>query len=81
MISTLKAGDTLVRQGEPGSDRYLVLDGVVRVDRDGEQPAEVGPGAVPAERAHLEGGIRTAAGLTGSPVPTTLAADGDVIVL
>lgn len=59
-ISTLKAGDTLVRQGEPGSDLYLVLDGVVRVDRDGEQLAEVGPGAILGERAYLEGGIRTA---------------------
>jgi hypothetical protein len=59
-ISTLKAGDTLVRQGEPGSDLYLVLDGVVRVDRDGEQLAEVGPGAILGERAYLEGGTRTA---------------------
>ena len=58
-ISTLKSGDTLVRQGEIGSDLYLVLDGVVRVDRDGEQLAEYGPGALLGERAYLEGGIRT----------------------
>jgi hypothetical protein len=58
-ISHLKAGDSLVRQGEEGSDVYLVLDGVIRVDRDGEQLGEYGPGAILGERSHLEGGIRT----------------------
>ncbi|MGO8955999.1 MAG: cyclic nucleotide-binding domain-containing protein [Streptosporangiaceae bacterium] len=55
----LQAGETLVRQGDRGSDVYLVLDGVVRVERDGEELAEYGPGALLGERAHLEGGIRT----------------------
>jgi Cyclic nucleotide-binding domain len=59
-FATLKPGDTLVRQGEVGSDLYLVLDGVIRVDRDGEQLAEYGPGAMLGERAHLETGTRTA---------------------
>jgi hypothetical protein len=55
----LAAGDVLVRQGDHGSDLYLVLDGVIRVDRDGEQLAEYGPGAMLGERSHLEDGIRT----------------------
>ncbi len=58
-IRRLKAGDVLVRQGQPGADIYLVLDGVIRVERDGEQLAEYGPGAMLGERAHLEGGLRT----------------------
>jgi Cyclic nucleotide-binding domain len=58
-IERLLAGATLVRQEEPGSDVYLLLDGVVRVERDGERLAEYGPGALLGERAHLEGGIRT----------------------
>jgi hypothetical protein len=58
-FTALKAGDTLVRQGDPGADLFLVLDGVIRVDRDGEQLAEYGPGAILGERAHLEDGIRT----------------------
>jgi hypothetical protein len=58
-IRRVKAGDVLVRQGEPGTDVYLVLDGVIRVDRDGERLAEYGPGAVLGERAHLEDGTRT----------------------
>jgi Cyclic nucleotide-binding domain len=58
-ITTLNAGDTLVRQGETGSELFLVLDGVIRVDRDGSQLAEYGPGALLGDRAHLEGGVRT----------------------
>lgn len=58
-FTTLQPGDALVRQGEPGSDLYLVLDGVIRVDRDGEELAEYGPGALLGERSYLEGGIRT----------------------
>jgi hypothetical protein len=59
-ISKLKAGDELARQGAPGTDAYLVLDGVIRIDRNGEPLAEYGPGAMLGERAHLEGGLRTA---------------------
>ena len=59
VFTQLKAGQTLVRQGDPGTDVFLLLDGVIRVDRDGEQLAECGPGALLGERAQLEGGRRT----------------------
>jgi hypothetical protein len=59
VFTTLRPGDTLVGQGEPGFELYLVLDGVIRVDRDGAQLAEYGPGALLGERAHLEAGVRT----------------------
>jgi hypothetical protein len=59
-IEKLKPGTALVRQGEPGNDVYLVLDGVIRVDRDGEPLAEYGPGAMLGERGPLEQGGRTA---------------------
>jgi hypothetical protein len=58
-IRRVKAGTTLVRQGDEGSEVYLVLDGVLRVEVDGERLAEYGPGALLGERAHLEGGTRT----------------------
>ena len=58
-VERLPAGAVLVRQGEPGTDVYLVLDGVIRVEREGEWRAEYGPGALLGERAHLEGGTRT----------------------
>ena len=66
-ISRLPADATLVRQGKPGTDVYLVLDGVIRVERDGERLAEYGPGVLLGERAVLEGGTRTATLVTVTP--------------
>jgi len=58
-VRRVKAGEVLARQGEPGAGIFLVLDGVIRVDRDGQRLAEYGPGAILGERAHLEEGART----------------------
>jgi Cyclic nucleotide-binding domain len=58
-ILKIDKGTNLVRQGEKGTYVYLILDGVVRVERDGQRLAEYGPGALLGERAHLEGGTRT----------------------
>ena len=55
----LEPGAELVRQGDVGQDVYLILDGVIRVEHDGERLAEYGPGAMLGERAALEGGTRT----------------------
>jgi len=56
----LEPGETLVEQGAPGDELYLVLDGVLVVEIDGEEVAEIGPGAIVGEKALLEGGTRTA---------------------
>ena len=56
----LDEGDVLVEQGDEGSDVYLLLDGVLGVEVDGEPVAEMGPGTMLGERASLEGGKRTA---------------------
>ena len=56
----LEPDETLVEQGTPGDELYLVLDGVLGVDVDGEDIAEIGPGAIVGEKALLEGGVRTA---------------------
>lgn len=56
----VEGGDALVEQGEPGDELYLLLDGVLAVEVDGEEVAEIGPGAILGERAVLEGGRRTA---------------------
>ncbi|NDL56760.1 cyclic nucleotide-binding domain-containing protein [Phytoactinopolyspora mesophila] len=58
-VISLAAGDTLTKQGMPGDELYLLLDGVLAVDVDGARLAELGPGAVLGERAVLEGGRRT----------------------
>lgn len=55
----LRPGDLLTRQGTPGDELFLVLDGMLTVEVDGAAVAEVGPGAMVGERAVLEGGTRT----------------------
>jgi Cyclic nucleotide-binding domain len=59
-IKALAPGEALLEQGLPGTEVYLILDGMFVVEVDGEQVAEIGPGAVVGERAALEGGARTA---------------------
>jgi Cyclic nucleotide-binding domain len=56
----LEVDETLVEQGAEGDELYLLLDGVLSAEVDGETVAEIGPGAVLGERAVLEGGFRTA---------------------
>jgi hypothetical protein len=56
----LKEGETLTEQGQVSNELYLLLDGVLSVEVDGSQVAELGPGTISGERAILEGGTRTA---------------------
>jgi Cyclic nucleotide-binding domain len=58
-IRAIRAGKTLVEEGDEGTDVFLVLDGVVRIEKGGERLAEFGPGAVLGERAGNEDGART----------------------
>lgn len=58
-ITKVRQGATITEQGTPGSDLFLVLDGVVRVEVDDERVAEYGPGSIHGERAVIEGGLRT----------------------
>jgi hypothetical protein len=58
-IRKLKEGALLTEQGATGDDVFLLLNGVLNVEVDGQLIAEVGPGAILGERAVLEGGVRT----------------------
>jgi hypothetical protein len=66
-IRKIATGEALVRQGDPGSDVFLILDGVLLVEKDGERLAEYGPGALLGERAHLEQGGRTSSLIAVTP--------------
>ena len=59
-IRKVKQGKTLTEQGEQGDELFLLLDGVLSVEVNGEPIADLGPGAMLGERALLEGGARTA---------------------
>lgn len=74
------AGTVLTRQGEPGSDLFLVLDGALAVTVDGDEVGQVGPGAVIGERAVLEGGLRTSTLTALTPVRVAVARADDLDV-
>jgi hypothetical protein len=57
---SLSMGDTLVEQGDSGSELFLLLDGMLGVEVDGEEVAEIGPGAIVGEGAPLGDGTRGA---------------------
>lgn len=62
----LRAGETLVRQGEPGNEMYIITEGFVEVllGGRGEAPPRViitlGPGQITGEMALLDQGPRSA---------------------
>ncbi|MDQ2983995.1 MAG: cyclic nucleotide-binding domain-containing protein [Actinomycetota bacterium] len=64
----LDEGEALTEQGQEGNELYLLLDGVLSVEVNGEPVADVGPGAILGERALLEGGTRTATLRAKTPV-------------
>ena len=59
-LRTIAEGENLVRQDEPSTEVFLILDGIFVVEVDDRQVAEIGPGAVVGERAGLLHGKRTA---------------------
>jgi CRP-like cAMP-binding protein len=73
------SGDLLTRQGDPGEEMFLLLDGVLSVEIDGQPLTELGPGAILGERSVVEQGRRTATlrALTKVKVAVATAADLD----
>ncbi len=64
-------GRVLVREGVPGHECFIIVEGQAKVERNGEQVATLGPGDVVGELAPLTGGARTA----------TVTAEGPLEVL
>lgn len=79
----VKEGAVLTEQGAEGDDVFLLLNGVLAVEVDGERLAEVGPGAILGERATVDGGRRTATlrAVTKAKVAMVSAAQMDRDVL
>jgi CRP-like cAMP-binding protein len=60
-------GDVLVREGDAGTEFFLVLDGAVTVERSGRTVAELGPGRSFGELSLLDGGRRNATVTAAAP--------------
>lgn len=61
------AGRTIARQGEPGNGMFVVVRGRVRVVRDGQPVATLGPGEWFGELAVLDRGARVASVIADEP--------------
>lgn len=76
--SQLAVDETLTEQGETGDGIYLLLDGILAVEVDGETLAQVGPGAILGARALVEGGRRTATLRAVTPAKVVCASTDDI---
>ena len=74
----VEIGEALVEQGEEGNELFLLLDGVLDVEFDGQTVTQVGPGAMLGEHAVLGGGRRTATLRAATPC-RVLVLDADQI--
>jgi CRP/FNR family transcriptional regulator, cyclic AMP receptor protein len=61
------AGRAIIRQGRRGSEFFIILDGRVRIERDGNVLSELGPGDFLGEIALVDGRPRTASAITEEP--------------
>ena len=77
-IVNVKKGATLVEAGDPGSELFLLLDGILEVEVNGEKLVDLGPGVVLGERALLEGGKRTATLRAVTPCKVAVVAGDQV---
>ncbi len=62
------AGNTLARQGTPGLEFFLILEGVARVERDGRLLARLGTGDCFGEMALIDFGLRSATVTAETPI-------------
>lgn len=60
-------GYTLMRQGDLGQEFFLIVDGRVRIERDGQTINTLGPGDFLGEIALLDESRRTATAVTEGP--------------
>jgi len=74
----LAVDETLTEQGESGDGIYLLLDGILSVEIDGDTVAQVGPGAILGARALVEGGRRTSTLRAVTPAKVVCASADDI---
>jgi CRP/FNR family transcriptional regulator, cyclic AMP receptor protein len=68
-------GKLLARQGDPGRELFVLLEGTVKVERNGEQVNALGPGDFVGEGALLLRKPRNATVTTTSPVRALVITD------
>jgi hypothetical protein len=74
----IATAETLMEQGQPGRDLFLLLDGALDVEVDGKVVGQVGPGAIVGERALFEGGSRTSTLRAAAPCRVAVLAFDEI---
>ena len=67
-LETAVEGKAIIREGGSANAFYAIEDGTVKVEREGEHLADLGPGDVFGEQALLEKSERSASVTATSPV-------------
>lgn len=57
---TVEPGRTLVKEGDPGHEAFIIIEGSATVTKDGAEVAQLDPGAVFGEMALIERAPRNA---------------------
>ncbi|MFT6160313.1 MAG: serine/threonine protein phosphatase PrpC [Myxococcota bacterium] len=60
-------GLVLFHQGDPGAELYLVIEGKIRIERDGQHIVTIGPGSNFGEMAMLDEPFRSATAIVQTP--------------
>jgi CRP-like cAMP-binding protein len=67
-LESAAEGKTIIREGGFSNDFYIIEDGTVKVEREGEHLADLGPGDFFGEQGLLEKQARGASVIATSPV-------------
>ena len=74
-------GSELIREGEPGTEFYVVVDGEIDVRRRGRRVAHLGAGSYVGEIALLSRSPRTATVVAATPLRVLAIAGRDFVEL
>ena len=74
---SFREGKILTRQGGPGREMFILLEGEVKVERNGEQINTLGPGDFLGEGALVLGKPRNATITSTSPLRALVISEGN----